>query len=86
LGQQTEHTIYRCPCGAGSVRLTSTLFGGGGARRVHTSLVSCAVCKGLYHYTFVVGAEGVSVAQAEHTQSADTFPLSVLTKAHPPES
>jgi len=65
VGQRTEHTRYRCPCGAGSVHLSSTLFGTGGTRRLHTQLVRCDVCRGHYHYTLGTGPDGATVAQAE---------------------
>ena len=46
MGQHTVHTRYHCPCGAGSIVLTTTSFGTGGSRKLHTQLVRCPGCKG----------------------------------------
>jgi hypothetical protein len=65
MGQHTEHHHFTCPCGAGSVDLTSTRFSTQGARRLHTELVRCAVCKGRYRFSFVEQDGRVLGADAE---------------------
>jgi hypothetical protein len=71
MGQRTEHTTYRCPCGLGSVVLTTTLFGGGGSRRIHTELVRCTACKGKYRYLLSRRDDGPLAAEAEPMAPAD---------------
>lgn len=64
MGQQTQHTRYYCPCGAGSIVLTTTAFGVGGARKLHTHLVRCSGCTGQLAFS-LEPAEGGTQAVAE---------------------
>lgn len=74
MGQHTEHHHFTCPCGAGSVDLTTTRFSSAAARRLHTELVRCGACKGRYRYTLleeggkVVGAEAEDRATGERAK------------------
>lgn len=74
MGQQTLHTPYHCPCGLGSVILTTTAFGAG-ARKLHTAQVKCAVCKG--HYRFALTPQPL----AEHVTTGQKHPLVELSAA-----
>jgi hypothetical protein len=71
LGQLTSRIRYRCPCGNGGVVLTTTSFGTGGARKLHTQLVSCPVCKGHYTFSLTQSAEGAAVAWAKDLRTND---------------
>ncbi|MFM2420813.1 MAG: hypothetical protein RL385_5536 [Pseudomonadota bacterium] len=81
MGQRTEHTTYHCPCGQGSVVLTTTLFGGGGNRRIHTELVRCDTCKGKYRYTLVQQPDAPAGAAATPVDAGTPITLVPLTKS-----
>lgn len=65
LGQHTVHTRYHCPCGVGSVTLTTTAFGAGGTRKLHTQLVRCAGCKRHFTFSLARAEDGSEQAIAE---------------------
>ncbi|HTV19900.1 MAG TPA: hypothetical protein VMG12_14545 [Polyangiaceae bacterium] len=75
MGQHTVHTRYRCPCGAGAVTLTTTAFGAGGSRKLHTQLVQCAGCKPHYTFSVAQAADGSQLAFAEDTRTHEKQPL-----------
>lgn len=75
MGQHTEHTRYRCPCGAGSIVLTTTAFGAGGSRKLHTQLVRCAGCKGQLAFSLEPTAQGTTQAVAEDLRTHEKHVL-----------
>lgn len=50
MGQATQRATYHCPCGEGTVTITTTGFGGAGKRKLHTALVRCPACTGRHRY------------------------------------
>ena len=75
MGQHTEHTRYRCPCGAGSILLTTTSFGAGGSRKLHTQLVRCPGCQGQLAFRLEQSPDGKMQAVAEDLRSHERYVL-----------
>ena len=75
MGQHTVHTRYHCPCGTGSVTLTTTSFGAGGSRKLHTQLVRCAGCKGHLTFHLEQSPQGNDLAVAEDLRTHERHVL-----------
>lgn len=75
MGQHTVHTRYHCPCGSGSILLTTTSFGVNGAPKLHTQLVRCSGCKGQLAFRLEPQAQGKPRAIAEDLASGEEHVL-----------
>jgi hypothetical protein len=57
------------------VVLTTTAFGTGGSRKLHTQLVQCAACKRHYAYSLAQAPDGSQLALAEDLRTHDKSTL-----------